>query len=174
MRVTESFYWGICIWILLRLWIVASHFCLNLVGVFCSRGWRTSENTLWWSWWWWVLTHIKRSCSCTCVRPVNLTCVRRCTWRSPASTSSGRRRLWGQRHSFLHITTPQNARQMIEQTCIISFHPGTRCTRPAGTPPACWDSPSPWKHKPPSSGELGTTFSKGPQGVEPAAAAEDW
>lgn len=76
--------------------------------------------------------------------------VHRCTWRSPASTSSGRRRRWGQ---SVCLITPQNAGQTFEQTCLISFHPGTRCTPPAGTPPGCWDSPSPWKHRPPSSGK---------------------
>ena len=34
------------------------------------------------------------------------------------------------------------------------FHPGTRCTRPAGTPQGCWGSLSPWKHRPLNSGEL--------------------
>lgn len=56
--------------------------------------------------------------------------------------------------SVTPLYTPQLLRQLDQcLNSVVSFHPGTRCTPPAGTPPACWDSPSRWKHRPPSSGE---------------------
>lgn len=42
-----------------------------------------------------------------------------------------------------------------EPLSVSPTHPDTRCTQPAGTPLGCWASPSPWRPKPPSSGESG-------------------
>lgn len=53
-------------------------------------------------------------------------------------------------HVHAHPSNPQTSRST-----------GTRCTPPAETPRGCWASPSPWKRRRPSSGEL--PFLHGPE-----------
>lgn len=61
------------------------------------------------------------------------------------------------------LLTQHNTSEPRQATEQVSLPPATRCTPPVGTLLACWDSPSPWKRRPPSSGER--------RSVEPAASS---
>ena len=52
----------------------------------------------------------------------------------------------------------QNRQFKHKPLCLLPRPPGTRYTRPAGTPQGCWGSQSPWKRRPPSSGQMMSHF----------------
>lgn len=72
-------------------------FPLFLISSLVPKPW---GNTRWWSCWWWVLkncvlTFLHPFCHSSVLDWVKLLSFR-CTWRNPALTSSGPKRLWGE------------------------------------------------------------------------------